>query len=85
MQHESPTALDRAAEMDQDLLFLAAGIDAELIQEIGKRDAVHQLVDDQPHRALGRMGAQKDDGSREPRILHLRHGDEQMPRQITGR
>ena len=49
-QHEAAPHLDRAAEMHPDLLHARASRDLELLQQVGERQRVQDLVDHQPHR-----------------------------------
>src|SRR5208282_4279036 len=78
MQHEAAPGLDRAAEMDLLAAFRAGALDAELPHQRRPGDLVQKLVNHQPHRAVGVVRAQEDHRAREARILHLRHGDQEM-------
>ena len=42
-----------------------------------------RLVDDQPHRALRRMGAEAHHAVVEARVLHAGHRDQQLPGQVA--
>src|SRR5579885_3413607 len=79
MQHEpAPSRLDRATKMDARPACEASGLDPELLHQLGQGELVDQLVNHQPHGALLVMRAHHDDGAREARVLHLRHGDEKL-------
>jgi hypothetical protein len=60
--------------MHADGVGAVAGLDVELLQQLGKRQVVGLLVDDQPHRAFVGMGAEIDQRLGESWIAHARHG-----------
>jgi hypothetical protein len=70
--------------MDTDRVANGCRFDVELLQEIGKGQGVEQSIDHQPHRALGRVGTNIDDGPGESGILHARHGDQHLATQVAG-
>src|SRR5487761_87647 len=78
VQHETPSGLDRTAEMDVPVIALNLGLDAELLHQRGPRHVVEQPIDHQPHRAVFVVGTEIDHRTRETRVLHLRHGDQKM-------
>ncbi len=78
MEDEAAPAFDRAAEMDRTALAHALGGDLELAHHLAQADALYQFVNEEPHRAFLVVGAHQDDRAREARVLHLRHGDEQL-------
>ncbi len=77
MKHEAAAGFDRAAEMNRGAVEPRAG-KAELAQHILDRGLFDDLVDDEAHRAIGIVRAHEDHRPHEARILHLRHGDEQL-------
>src|SRR5262249_18405192 len=76
---------DGAAEMDADLLGDRARLDVELLEKIGERKLLEELVDDQAHGAVGVVGAHVDHGALEARILHLGHRHQEMAGQVGGK
>src|SRR6185437_3456299 len=90
MQHEAATGLDRAAAKHLHALgvfrqFYLLGLldDVELHQQTGEIDAARRAVDDDSHRALGRMRAEIDHRTLEPRIVHHRHRDQDLAVEIA--
>ena len=58
--------------------------DLELHQQVRQVHVRGGPVEDDPHRAFRRMGADIDDGAREALVRHSRHGDEELPVEIRG-
>ena len=82
MQHEAAPLFHRPAEMDADLVAALVGADVQLLQQVGEGDRADAPVDDQPHGAVGAVGAHIDHRAGEARIAHLRHGDQQLAGQV---
>ena len=57
--------------------------DVELHQQIGEIDVGGRLVDDDAHRAFGRMRAHIDDAARETLVAHGRRGDQHLAVEIA--
>jgi hypothetical protein len=90
VEHEAAACLDRAAHQHLhpvDVLRQAdtvgLGNDLELHQEIGHAEIGRRLVDHDPHRAFGRMGADIDHRAREALVAHPRHGEKELPVEIA--
>ena len=58
-------------------------LDAELAHHRRETQIVGRLIHDQAHRPLVRVGAEIDDGFREPGIRHRRHRDQQFAGQVV--
>jgi hypothetical protein len=78
VQHEAAAGLDRAAVPDADMLAGRAGRNAQLLQQIRKRQRTDQAVDHQAHGAVRGMGAHVDHGSGETRVSHGGHRHQQL-------
>ena len=85
VEDEAARGLDRAAEMHRNGLVLVRGLDFELLEQVREAERFEELVDDEAHRAVFRVGAHVDDGVREARVRHRRHGDQQLPLQVGSR
>ena len=59
-----------------------SGMMLELLQQLAEADVRGALVDDQPHRAFGRVRAHVDHRAREALVGHDRHGDQQLPVEV---
>ena len=53
-----------------------------MLQKPGKTQVFQGLVDDQPHRPLCRMGADKDHASIKARVGHSGHGDQDLSSKV---
>lgn len=78
MQHEAAAGFDRAAEMDPGAAADPHRLDAKLFHQLGERELIEELVDHDPHCALFVVGAHQDHGPGKARVLHLRHGNEEL-------
>ena len=56
---------------------------AELLQQLGEADVRSALIDDQPHRPIGRMRAHVDDRPRKALVGHDGHGDQELPFEVA--
>ena len=90
MQHEAAAGLDRPALQHfhglggfRQLDLVGLLDDVELHQQFGKVDAAGGPVDDDAHRAFGRMRADIDHRAREPLVFHHRHRDQQLAVEIA--
>src|SRR5437660_5987076 len=90
VQHESASGLDRPALEHLDdagarrqLNELGGRDDFELDEKFGESDIGRRLVDDDAHRALGRVRADVDQRAGKTLVAHGRHGDEHLAVEIT--
>jgi hypothetical protein len=90
MEHEPPARLHRPAPMHAHLVHrsrerrvLRRVCDLELNQQVAQTDLGKELVDDDAHGALRRMGADIDHRPGKARIGHPRHRDQKMPVQMA--
>ena len=86
VQHEAALGLDRAAlqhgdfaSLGRQLDLLGLGDHVELHQQVGEADVRGGLVDDDAHRALGRMRAHVDQAFRETLVLHAGRRNQHLP------
>src|SRR5690606_38575814 len=84
MQDEPSFALDRAAIEYHAGAYARGNIQARggLFQHVTQIQTAG-AIDDQPHGAIGVVLAQIDQGLRETRILHVRHGDQEMVLEVA--
>ena len=90
MQHEAAAGIDRAALQHlhglgifRQLDLVGVLDDVELHQQPREIDAAGRAVDDDAHRAFGRMRAHIDHRTLEARIAHDGHRDQQLAVQIA--
>ena len=90
VQHEAALGLDRSAAHDfhragarRQLDHVGLGYDIELHQQVGKVDVRRRVIDDDAHRAFGRMRADINQRAREAFVAHRRHGDEHLAVEIA--
>ena len=83
MKDEPPSRLHRTAEQDLDLVVDDFGVDVELLQKVGESEGLDLAVYHQAHCTVGGVGTNIDDRAREAGVVHLRHGDQQLPRKVA--
>jgi len=69
--------------IDRQLDRFVIADDIKLHQKIAKIDVGGRLVDDDAHRAFGRVRAHIDDAAREPFVAHRRHRDQHLAVEIA--
>ena len=84
MQHEAAAGLDRPAEIDRMASLRVLRPILSCCSRSGKVKELHRLLTTRPI-APSAVGAHIDDRAREARIPHLRHGDQQLAREIAAR
>ena len=82
MEHKSTPRLDWPAVMDRHVWCLAR-INPQLLEHPMKGDPVKLMADADAQRAFSIMGAHHDRGMFKTRIANPRHGEQQVPSQIT--
>ncbi len=82
MQDKPAPGIHRSAKVQKGEFHIRSGPDFKPFQ---KRRHIHvgrDLVDDQAHRAVGRMLAKKDDAALKARVGHARHRDQKFAREV---
>ena len=92
VQHEAAFGFNRTAHEHLDRAGARRQFDQiggrqhlELHEQVGKVDIGRRLIDDDAHRAFGRMRAHIDHGARETLVLHGRRRDQHLTIQIAAR
>src|SRR6185503_12220796 len=76
--NETASGIDRPAEENRRVRRVARHPDVQIFDQFVKPQSFDGFVDDQPHRAVGRMRTHKDDALFEARVGHARKRDKQL-------